>query len=482
MESVRVGLVAGAVVAFLAGPGPMALPAWGACNVIPAPSSHPFLGWLGAVDTALGRPDAPDPVPTPDPRLVEVAGSGCHATQVTGEDYYVAVLFDPPRGGAPNMVFLTAAEDCAPLSPAACDARGDLHCVCGADAALEVDDAADRVRFRFPDTPYAGSATLAVLAYTEPLPWTLTEMRCEKLDRSDGMFACIDALYAACSTEAGEEPGPLHAHFPHFTALPPMNDWARVCEDPPDATPATPPCQGKGGPLALAVDRAGNALLPVRWAGVLADDPKGGGRKNRAVEGRTSFPRTGNGTAHIRIPDDAFLASFTPQGRGWPDAPPFTARDEAPMLVLSGDADEPESVLRIARSRPWASWCQGGTDDGQACHPDASQDCRGAGAACVARTPAWYFACDGGQNSGDYCTRRGDCPGAACRPLARCHDVETGQATGTMCKTGDECDPYDQECGLGLFELRGRQAGGVGPVPIPKGQYEARAKEYRPRP
>ena len=59
------------------------------------------------------------------------------------------------------------------------------------------------------------------------------------------------------------------ASFPHFTALPPPNDYAADCYAANATTTPQGPCNPTAANLRFGVDTAGNLLLPVSWQRVL---------------------------------------------------------------------------------------------------------------------------------------------------------------------------------------------------------------------
>jgi hypothetical protein len=502
MSRLRRILAYGALAAAPIGIGLAAGPAKAACNTIPA-AKKTFRAAIGTIDTAFGSPDGVvDPgcqpmVPECDPRNVEVAGSTCGEDPKTlsdenddgvtdAKDYVVTVIFEPTRGTTRKVVALTAANACP-----ACDDGQKRQCVTGGEAGIQVSTAKGTLHFRFPDTSglfpksyagaLAGPATIAVTPSDQALPCQLANRRCQEPGGPPNLFACVDELFATadCETDRSD----LDLTFPHFTALPLTNDWQKECDD---SQGIAPPCTDQADEVRFAVDQAGNALLPVDWSKILADEPaKTGKKKNRVVTGRTKYPAFAGNPSPVRLPSDDFLGSFTPRGTTWsPGAPEFKETPDPSQpnwLVLSGEADEAASVLRIARRELWAYQCQGGPHDGEACHPGASGDC--GNGSCVSRPDPSYFSCQEAQGSatpGAYCTRHSDCPSGQCLPGSACVKL-SGTATAKGCKTDFECDD-DEECGLGIFEFRDRPVDEVGPIEIPEGEYKAKAGPYKPKP
>jgi hypothetical protein len=235
-------------------------------------------------------------------------------------------------------VALTAQENCSALS---CDGGQKFDCVSKANSDLEVFPGTDnKLRFRFPSSTFTGPALIAVTPSSEPLPCTLADQSCRDRGGPANLFACVDELFAAGSCSD------LDPTFPHFTALPPMNDWQSVCDD---SQGTKPPCKNTANEVRFTVDAAGNVLLPVSWAGIVEEKDGIPCKKNREIEGRTSIPNTKGGSNPVVVPDNTFLDSFTPRGVTWPSRPTFDTRTEDGWLIFSGETDVCESVLRISR-------------------------------------------------------------------------------------------------------------------------------------
>jgi hypothetical protein len=448
-----------------------------ACNTIPE-EPVAFRGAVGTVDRPFARAGQ-------GPGDYLRAGRGCGSPaladhdgdgSIDAEDYVVTVVFTPPGSGARNIVALTAGSDCG-----ACSGKGEVHCVPGTDGIL-VNTSLETVAFRFPGTddhpaapegegrPFTGPATVAVSPAGAPLPCELRTQRCADYGGSTSLFACVDELYRAGS--CGTDRSDLDPTFAHFTALPPANVYAKLCHD---SGPDQPPCNDQAPELRFAVDKAGNAAVPVRWTEILRDKPGSPNRKdNRRVQGSTGAPASAGASAPIHVPSEVFLASFTPFGTGFTPAPRFEPRllpatAQRPFeLGLSGEADEEESTLWFARRKLWLYQCDAqGSAPGQACEPGtAAQDCPGT-PSCQQRATAAYFACSGGARDGLPCTRRAHCPQGSCSAGSICLESGTPVSPQKACLTDLDCDP-GAECGQGLFEFRDQLVGGVGPVVLPK--------------
>lgn len=327
------------------------------CNQIPSAAGS-FRGAHGYVS---------QPFAGPGDRVEIGLSETCDGIQefpLDASDYVVSVHFDPPAGG--NAI-IAVARDCVALASelARCASEPSVArvaCVT-ADGAADLDaverNGQARLRFRFPDTDewlgsanddltLTGSASIAVTATGSPLPCGLAQDGCASVTAE----ACIDALYATngtCDTSP-------HEVFPHFTALPPANDFQALCTDP------SPPCRGSSTDLRFTIDAAGNVLLPVDWRGVLVDQ---GVPIARLLRGGTTYEAFPGQGIPISVPSRSFLSSYSPQGTKLPPIfDPQTAT--AATLTLFGTADAPETVLRLARRA-----CEGGSRAGFAC-TDAS--------------------------------------------------------------------------------------------------------------
>lgn len=341
-------------------------PVHAACNLIPG-TAKTFNGTLGATNRPFAAPG----------ESLEVRVRPCDTTSpgltATAADQVVTVVFTPPAGSR-HAVVLTADADCATRIDAKltdCAAEltggGTATCVPAAASGLEIvdRDGVRQLRFRFPDTDallvpdgddltLSGPAAIAVSAATAPLPCQLARATCAT---ATGLIACVDALFAndgACGTGAPD------TTFPHFTALPPPNDFQADCfaEDPPcDINPT--------GALRFAADTAGNLLFPVGWQGVLVPASVPVPRLVR-TQVRPPLP--------FRVPDQVFLGSFTPEGGKLPPIfePQTDLTADPSVVTLFGSADAPYTILRFAKRH---GTCSGGTNDGRRC--ETVTDCPG---------------------------------------------------------------------------------------------------------
>ena len=362
-----------------------------ACNLIPG-TAKTFNATLGATN----RPYA-----APGERL-ELQRRSCDAGSgfLPDADDHVVTFAFKPSPGATRIVVLAA--DCAEVQLAACSsAPGVLSATCRqaapGDLQLRTDvDLGDRrLVMRFPDTddvlaPAADDATLAgpvaiaVTAAGAPPACGLATGSCAA---QSGVIACIDELYAndgACGTTV------LDRRFPHFTALPPPNDFQADCfrED--------PPCTATAVSTRAAVDGAGNLLIPMGWGGVLVRD--GDVPVPRLIRARIGAPLP------LAVPGQVFLHSFTPEGGLLPPIlePQLDPTAAAPDVVtFFGSVDAPYTIIQVANHH---GTCDGGDAAGERCTTDL--DCKGG--ACVTSCV---------DQPATACTVDADCPSGACGQL-----------------------------------------------------------------
>jgi Tol biopolymer transport system component len=400
------------------------------CNLIPG-VSNAFRGTVGVLDRPFASPDdivdlRLDPACQPAARFLDEP-----------EDHVVTVVFQPP--GGPRSIVVVAV-DCGAVEPhrAACAATagvGTVTCLPANAPGTSVPDLqvvdATHLRVRFPDTDalldlpnddrtLTGPAAIAVTPATEPLPCELATTSCVEVSAPSlipgrpHVLACVDALRAANGT-CDATP---HEVFPHFTALPPPNDYQALCVDP------SPPCTGTAPEVRFTVDGDGNALFPVDWLGVLPGEGVPIARLLRASTSLSAFP---DGPAPVRVPSNAFLQSYTAEGGRLPPVfDPQSDPDAEHEMTLFGSADARRSVLRLARRGPERTACRGGDRDDLPCIDN------------------------------------GDCPGGTCA-AATCRD---GEQAGASCTTDADCP--GSECGPGLFQFASRLDAGVGPVVVPR--------------
>lgn len=375
-----------------------------ACNLIPQ-SQQSFRGTLGVANRPFAVPG--DFVElSVRPQVCDQSSPGFTANAA---DHDVTLVFTPPNGGPRRVVLLTAASCSAQFVQNklnTCDAAPGVASV----SCLQVSTSADpvgltvvnrqgqnRLAFRFPDTDtllppagdgltLSGPVAIGVTRYAAPsLPCGLATGTCAS---QSGLVACIDALFALDGT-CGATPD---AVFPHFTALPRPNDYSLDCYS------ESPPCNPTATGVRVALDQAGNILMPMNWSNVILRPS--GVPVPRLLNAKIKSP------VPFRIPSQAFVDSFTPEGGLLPPIfepqfdPTVSGTD---VVTLFGSVDASASILRIARHR---GRCAGGSNDAAPC--SVTTDC-GTGT-CV-------DACADGANDGLACSGPGDCPGGRCGSL-----------------------------------------------------------------
>jgi Tol biopolymer transport system component len=359
------------------------------CNLIPQ-TERTFVASLGATNRPFAAPGEPIDL------RVRTCDQRSPGFLSNAADHVVTVVFQPSAGGSRHVVVLAAS--CPDLS--ACLTNPNVSSArcspAGADFTLATVNGERRLRLRFPDTDadlppdgddrtLAGPAIIAVTRVGDPVPCGLAAPTAS-CATTTGLLACVDDLFrddGACGAITPD------STFPHFTALPPPNNYASDCFA--DA----PPCTALANEVRLAVDAGGNLLMPVRWDGILARF--GATPVPRLLRGRIKSPLP------FTIPDDVFLGSFTPEGGKLPPIfePQFDPASPAGVVTLFGSADAPYGVLRIGRHH---GTCTTGPQAGQRCEIDL--DCPGG--ACVTSCAA---------APGVTCANDGDCPSGACGRL-----------------------------------------------------------------
>ncbi len=387
------------------------------CNLIP--------GTIQTFNSTLGAANRPFAAPG---EAIEVHARGCDNAKTgltvgaSAQDHIVTVLYTPPGKIERNAVVLTAAPDCSAIDPLlkACESSlqgGTAVCRSASQQSgltRVVRDGIPKLSFKFPDTDaelvpnnddqtFTGAATIVVSTPGTALPCGFAKAPCSV---QPNVIACIDDFFSddgSCGT------GTANRTFPHFTALPPPNDYRADC------TEETPPCVATANQLRLTLDAAGNALLPINWQGILVR------QKNvpvpRLVRATLALP--------IRIPGTSFLGSFAPEGARLATIfePQIDPTAPANVLTLFGSADAPYTVLRFGRRGSALLTCAGGVNDGLPCE---------------------------GAN---------DCPAGVCGASV----CSGGDDPGAPCATDADCE--DGECGPSLFDLQGLATSeGVGPI------------------
>ncbi len=362
------------------------------CNLIPGTAKS-----FGAALGATNRPYA-----APGER-VELRLRPCDASQgflSGGDDHVVTFVFQASAGGTRHAVVLAA--DCSEVDLAPCSAApGVVSATCREVAAgelqtrIDLDEHDRRLNLVFPDTDavlapdgddvtLAGPVAIGVTAAGAPVACGLATAPCSG---QAGLLACIDALYAndgACGTAVPD------ARFSSFTALPPPNDFQADCFK------EGPPCTATATATRMAVDAAGNLLMPLGWGGILVRDA--GVPVPRLIRTRFESPFA------FTVPAQAFLHSFTPEGGLLPPIfePQIDPTVASPNVVtLFGSIDAPYTILSVARHH---GTCVGGDEDGARCTVDL--DCKGGTCetSCV-------------DDPATLCTTDGDCTTGVCGRL-----------------------------------------------------------------
>src|SRR5262249_39055853 len=140
------------------------------------------------------------------------------------------------------------------------------------------------------------------------------------------------------------------------------------------------------------------------WRGILLGQ---GVPIARLLSGSTTVDASLRIHAPIRIPSNAFLHSYSPEGGLLPPIfDPQSDPSAANQTIFFGTADAPATVLRLARRSLRFTQCSGGGNNALPCID--ADDCPGGacgGASCV-----------GGLHDGSACTADTDCPGGECGP------------------------------------------------------------------
>jgi Tol biopolymer transport system component len=373
-----------------------------ACNLIPG-SARTFGSALGATNRPFAAPG----------EAVEIRMRPCEAARSSflpvASDHVVTVAFKP-KGGTPRLVVL--AQNCALIPPQACGATPTVCKPLPLRLVVDPDLGDRRLVFLFPNTDaelppagdgltLSGPTAIAVTKVGDPLPCGIATSTCAN---SSGLLACVDQLFVedgACGTTAPNEV------FPTFTALPNPNVYAAACFG------ESPPCDASATSIRSAVDAAGNLLTPYLWQGVLVRDA--GVPVPRLLRARFASP------VPIKIPDQVFLGSFTPEGGRLPpilepqsDPSPVASN----VVTLFGSVDAPYTILQMARR---------------------------------------HGTCVGGSKAGARCAFEADCPLGACQ--TSCVD-----APAVTCTTDAQCP--SGRCGA-LFDVTPLVAGG-GPLVLPR--------------
>jgi hypothetical protein len=270
------------------------------------------------------------------------------------QNHVVALVFTPPGTGQRNALLWAA--NCTAADEQACSGQLGLGGVAKcAKNAFQVTGDNRSLFFDVPATTsvglpdLTGPATIVVTTRPNPrcdLGGPIPNCKAAALQNPPPVF-CVDDLHQApCSPTA-------HPVFGNFTVLPELNDYKSLCRDKGDK----PSCASAGLPLRLAVDKRGNALIPIKWVGVVKgpggpdapcqpspiDDSGCSRRKFAGYTGINAFP--GN-TAPINLPAGD-VTSYNMRGAKFNIAITASQTDDKLELRLDGVAHKPKSVLRL---------------------------------------------------------------------------------------------------------------------------------------
>jgi len=291
----------------------------------------------------------------------------------------------------------------------------------------------------------AGPALVAVAQAGQTIPDSLARDGCDS-EAGRVLLACIDEIRPQAMVAAPA------ATPTALVALAKENDFRDVCSDGVEE----PRCDPKAAPVCFTTNASGDALINMKWSGVLRH--KGLDYDRRKVRGSSPVQAFQSIPGRIVVPNDDFLDATNPSGTSFGTKPQFVAEDlpgRPNELTLSGRTDKGRSVLRIWRRRP-VNQCAGGPSANQLCIAD--QDCPSS--TCTLLAAPAYFTCSNADRS---CTRNADCPGGSCTAGSTCRTA-AGGATGVKCLRDGDCGK-DEECGPGPFEFRGRDSAGVICIP-----------------
>jgi hypothetical protein len=443
---------------------PGANPAHAMCEPIPLALDSEFRGALGTVDRPYAIPNDEGQDLTvrlgtaacgqPPTSFVDFDSDGDDGQ----DDHYVTVLFTPPSGGPRNGIVYTTTQHLGACQTLADSCSGDLGggaITCRAVGIksndLEVIDS-NTLRFRFPDTDidfnatqddrtFTGPATIAITPITTPLPCELATTSCGACLSSNGacvaqpnLIACIDDLYDRADT-CNVDPATARTDrvFPHFTALPPANDYGALCTS--SGSPCadfTPPPASRE--LRFTIDEAGNALLPMDY------------RRIQARFAEVPIPRILRGrplalTDFNAIPGDSLVGSFSTGGVRLPPLLAVLPEAVNGLPGFFGTVDAPIGVLRVSRRAEGLRECFDVSDVARGMPCDVDDDCILAG--------------------DDYCG------------VAACYDA--GVRTQQLCSSDAQCGG-GQECGPGLFDFTADLDSGSGPIVRTESQFVLEAE------
>lgn len=334
-----------------------------ACSGAP-PVPEVFRGAKGSIDRPFVVPgDKPGGGPgNPDGdggRAALILDSCQPATaEFDKQTQVVAIVFNPPSGGTRNALLL--AHQCTGVDTTTCanqlGAGSKAVCVKTTVLVSGGGDKGKVIAIDFPDLPsglpeVAGPAAVIVTdksALRCDIGGSVTPTCKDDTQASPPLF-CVDDLFQGTGCASATK----HSVFPSFTVLPPMNDFKDLCKDRGDAPHCTP---NTAYAFKFAIDKNGNALVPLRWRGILRSIGSGGiacpdeNCDTRVLQGFTSadpFPSDPTKNV-IQLPANA-VTSFNMRGAEFTPPPQIVAALTADMLELKidGVAHKGKSVLRF---------------------------------------------------------------------------------------------------------------------------------------
>jgi hypothetical protein len=414
------------------------------CDPIPLASDRDFRGALGSID----RPYA---IPNDEGQDLRITLGSAPCGQVPTtfddldgggdgpeDDHFVTILFTPTGGSERNAVVFSPLEHIAACQAleSSCSAElggGTIECVTS-PTVLPSFVGTDEMHFRFPDTDsrigmasddqtFTGSTTIAVTPINAPLPCALATTSCGACLSSGGacapepdLIACIDDLYDFGETcDVDPNTARRHPVFPHFTALPPANDYAGLCTS--EGAPCSTSPAAANPELRLTVDEAGNALIPMDYRGI------------QTRFGEVPIPRILRGSPSGALtpsapPGESLLGSYSTSGLRVPARLTVLPESLGGMPGFFGTVDAPIGVMRFARRSAELRECFDATD-------------------APLELPC---SVDGDCGDGNYCG------------TATCYSAN--DPTQQVCSSDSHCG-VDEQCGPSLF-----QVGPVGPGPV----------------
>lgn len=332
-----------------------------ACSAV-APAPEILVGAKGSIDRPFVVPgDIPGGGPGgPDGQggrtVLTLDACQPPGAEFDKKDHVVAIVFTPPLGGTRNALLL--AQKCTDVDTALCASQlggGKVECVKTNVLVPGGTDKGKELAFDVPEIPtalgkLAGPAAVVVTKKDE--------LRCDV--GSTSVPLCTDTTAAPqpifCVDDLSQGPcdaAVKHTLFPAFTVLPAINDFQKLCKD----SGTFPQCaSGVGYKFEFAIDKAGNALVPLRWRGILR--AAGGGNApctqgqcdTRVLQGFTSVdPFPGDPAKEVIDLPAGSVKSYNMRGGEFTPPPTIHVGISPDLLELrvEGVAHKGKSVLRF---------------------------------------------------------------------------------------------------------------------------------------